>query len=342
MVSRGRTMIAEESPKNHGLAVLRADAVLRIVGRDVEIAIDDAVYCVSGPDPVALANALSLLNGVLELDQVSAKSGLPLPVLQHALDELVTAGALEPPSGASWEPIELASRCRALYGPWKTRLFSHPLWMGLVDGSLPHTVFVGWAVESYWFIEGVLDRLPMAIACCESRGVRAVFSRHFAEEWDHFQFFARTLDALGVTAEQRAHGRPLPATRAVQDWMRAAARRDPLRYAACSGFLESTGNDRSVARSFFGQVAKHYDAERTAVEPMAEHVDLDEGYGHSSFVEKVVREIEVVDPARAHAALQAAYGLVETLEMWSTDILTHYRSPNSLPLSSVRCYRDAE
>jgi hypothetical protein len=205
---------------------------------------------------------------------------------------------------------------------------------------MPRSVFIGWSIESYWFILGVLDRLPLAIASATTADVRGVFARHFAEEWDHFRYFERTLDTLDITQEQRNQAEPLPTTRAIQNWMRAAARRDVVHYAVCSGFLESTGRDRDVARTFFDRLASHYcDRGRQSVAPMAEHVSLDEAYGHGGFVEKVLGSQNKIDINRARSALNAAFGLVETLEMWSTDIVRHYSQSNSLPLTPTRAYR---
>lgn len=326
--------------------VLRADAIVRIAdNHHVEIEIDDDVFTLSGLEPRPLAQALNLLNGVHPLPDVSKLASVPLDGLNTIIAHLSTIGLVssEPSPDALIEPSEFAHLCRSLYRPWKTRLFGHELWRGLVDGTLDRRIFVGWAIESYWFIEGVLDRLPMATACSENQKLRSVFAHHFSEEWDHFHFFTRTLDVLGVTAEQRKVGQPLPSTRAILHWMRNAARRDPLRYAACSGFLESTGADRTAARSFFDHVAERYDTpDRAAVTPMAEHVTLDEDYGHNTMVENAANCFSSISRERAQKALQSAYGLLETLEMWSSDILRHYAAPSSLPLTSPRIYRGAE
>lgn len=326
--------------------VLRADAIVRIADeRKVEIEIEDDIYTLSGLESRPLAQALHLLNGVRPLADVSKAAALPLDSLASVVTRLSAAGVVINESATStWmDPSEFAHLCRSLYRPWKARLFNHCLWRGLVAGTVDRRVFVGWAVESYWFIEGVIDRLPMAAACSENAKLRSVFAHHFSEEWNHFHFFARTLDSLGVTAEQRRVGQPLPSTRAILHWMRNAARRDPLRYAACSGFLESTGADRAAARSFFDHVAMHYDTpDRVAVTPMAEHVSLDEDYGHNTMVENAANCFPSISRERARQALKCAYGLLETLEMWSSDILRHYAAASSLPLTSPRIYRGEE
>jgi pyrroloquinoline quinone (PQQ) biosynthesis protein C len=325
------------------LPLLRADARLNIVGQTLEVEIEDTVFTLSGAPPSRLQQAMGALNGLTDLERAGRQSGVAADTLSAIVARLTELGALQRSHLAADSviaPQVFSAACRRLYAHWKPRLFSHPLWRGLTDGSLPRPVFIGWVIESWFFIENVMDRLPMAIAHTDDRAIRAVFSKHFAEEWDHYTFFERSLDALDIGPALRAELQPLPSTRAIQNLMRAAARRDCLRYAACSGFLESTGRDRQAAHLFFDQVGQFYDGEqRAAVQPMADHVLLDEDYGHGEFVEKVVRLTGPLPVGRALAALQDAYALVETLEMWSDDILKFYQSGNAFPLQALCSYR---
>jgi hypothetical protein len=323
--------------------MLRPDATVRIDDESLELEIEDYVFTVTGLPPVALRHALTAMNGHLLPSEVARLSSLSEATVHKLIEQLTRQGALvSVPRHADLEmnPAEFSSLCRRLNEHWKRRLFSHPLWTGLADGTLPRQVFIGWVVETMWFIDGVIDRLPMAVAFSEDHQARRIFSQHFSEEWDHFKFFTQALDVLGVDATQRSAGQPLPATRAVQHWLRAAARRDVLRYAVCSGFLESTGKDRLAAAQFFRQVDACYDNQGgRAVRPMAAHVALDEQYGHGRFLDKVLPHLGHLDAERTRAAIQNAFGLVETLEMWSSDILTHYQLPHALPLRSTRRYR---
>ncbi|UVM51201.1 MULTISPECIES: hypothetical protein [unclassified Pseudomonas] len=325
------------------LPLLRADAQLRIVDQALEIEIEDTVFTLSGAPPTRLRQAIASLNGLTDIETAGKQSGLAIDSLHAIVTQMTNLGALHKmaaPVDTTLSPQAFASLCRRLYSHWKLRLFSHPLWIGLTDGSLPRPVFIGWVIESWFFIENVMDRLPMAIAHTESRAIRSIFAQHFSEEWDHFKFFELSLDALDVGPELRAQLQPLPSTRAIQNLMRAAARRDCLRYVTCSGFLESTGRDRDTARMFFDLVGQFYDNDhRQAVKPMADHVSLDEDYGHGDFVEKVVTQTGAIPLERALAALRDAYALVETLEMWSDDILKFYQTANAFPLRALRTYR---
>ncbi|TFW33644.1 hypothetical protein [Massilia horti] len=322
---------------------LRPDAQLRIANHGVEIELTDAVFSVSGLPEVPLLQAIMSMNGLLDVAAIARQSGLSphaVQIVVRRLEQVELLGYVSPMTGDAFSPDSFNTLCASLYRQWKARLFAHPLWTGMAQGSLPRSVFIGWVVESWWFVTGIQERLPMAIACCEDPTLRAMFARHFAQEWDHFRYFERALDELEVTLEERKRSLPLPATRALLHLMRAAARVDPLRYAVCSGFLESTSSDRADARAFFDRVAIRYGgADQACVRPMAEHLALDEEYGHEGVVRRVTRAVGPIERARACSALRDAFALVETLEMWSTDILRHYQSSAAFPLCAQRSYR---
>jgi pyrroloquinoline quinone (PQQ) biosynthesis protein C len=215
--------------------------------------------------------------------------------------------------------------CRHYFPRWKERLFSHPLWQDLGSGQATQAQFVGWLLESYHFIEGVNDRLALAVAECHDLRVRAIFAHHYTEEYDHAKFFIESLKALGLDEATIFSARPLPSTLAILNFMRQCARRDPLQYAVCSGFLESTGTDRIRARTFYASLSEHYSADKTQViDPLVDHVGLDEEYGHNNLLESIVEILGDVPTKRASEALEAGAMLVETLELWSTDIQRNY------------------
>jgi hypothetical protein len=262
--------------------------------------------------------------------------------LEHWLGPLLAANVIVAYDAAEQVPAKtLAGCCRAAFPNWKARLFAHPLWQGLVEGTLPREIFLGWLIESYHFIDGVSLRLPMMISRSADWRIRRHFVRHFSEEYDHRHFFLTSLAAAGFDLPDVINRPPLPGTAAVLNCMREAARRDPLAYAACSAFLESTGVDRDNARRFFDRLRQGYDLPGSqVVRPLLEHVGLDEDYGHGSFIEKICGEFGEISRARVDAALSAASMLTETLQFWSQDILEFYKTP-SAKYRGPRPYRDA-
>jgi len=307
--------------------------------------LDDTQYQLRGVALSSLQAVVARLEGRRSVADISRDAAITLPlvltIVQQLMDLALVVDLCNAPSG-DVTPAQWTTICRQLFPRWKEHVFSHPLWQMLATGEASSSQFAGWLLESYHFIEGVNVRLPMVIAECADVRVRHHFVRHYTEEYDHHHFFMQALNALGIDSTAVQASRPLPGTLAVLNWMRYCGRQDPLYYAACSGFLESTGSDREKARQFYQLLTEHYDRQLVGiVEPMAAHVALDEAYGHAGFLEKVCGELGAVPQQRANAALQAVAGLVETLELWATDILRHYAEPAALPCKGVRRYRPA-
>lgn len=320
------------------------------VGGGAEVVVlerGEEVIEVRGLPPAAARTALAEMRGDRDLREISLVSRLPPHEVKVLCERLAAAGVLTflQPGHDGTGPSEvlapgvLVDACERHFATWKTRLFEGPLWTGLASGAAERPVFLGWLIESYFFIEAVTARLPVAIAGSRDPAVRRLFAKHYSEEYDHHHFFRKSLAAAGVDPETLADRTPLPGTLAVRNHMRDCGRRDPLAYATCSGFLESTGDDHARSHAFFDRLASHYDqGQAPVVTPMADHARLDEGYEHCGMLRLVAEAIGPVTRTRAEAALEAVRILVETLDVWSADILRHYRDERALP-GGVRRYR---
>jgi pyrroloquinoline quinone (PQQ) biosynthesis protein C len=295
--------------------------------------------------PERILALLALFDGRRTLAQAAAQAGVPEPEARACAGHLVESGLAVTAAASTdrdLEPEAFVSFCRALYPPLKRRLFSHPLWSGLAAGEASHAVFMGWLIENYHFIDGVNDRLALAVTACPDPRIKPFFVKHYVEEWDHSSYFMQALGDFGMTPDEVRATRPLPGTLAALNHMRRSARRDPLEYAACSGFLESTNEDRSVGVGFLGMLQDHYGKERPRVlAPLIEHLHLDEAYQHNTVLEDICLQIDRISFDRATSALTAAVVMVETMETWSTDILRCYDRPSFQPRKGLQGYRPA-
>ena len=344
-------MIAEvpgppAAPAGTVCPLLRFDAVVDVAGDAATIELEDSVLALRGIAPDLARAFLASCDGHTSIPEVARRTGFSHSAAESLVAQLVEAGAVAAVTAGRHdlvEPATLIGVCRRLFPRWKERVFGHTLWTSLRDGLASRALFTGWLLESYHFIEGVTFRLPSVIAACADPRVRRHFVRHFAEEYDHHRFFMASLTALGIAPDTVRRARPLPGTQAVLNWMRACGRRDPLAYAACSGFLEATGSDQRSARHFYAELSRHYDTPSGAIiGPLAQHAALDEGYRHSGFIERIALEIGPVARARADSAVEAVRGLVETIDLWSTDVERHYRTERAIPVRGVRRYRPAD
>jgi pyrroloquinoline quinone (PQQ) biosynthesis protein C len=295
--------------------------------------------------PERLHALLALFDGRRSLADAAASAGVPEDVARACADQLVENGlAVSVPDAARQfiAPAEFAALCRRIYPGLKQRLFGHALWKGLTTGEASRAVFMGWLIENYHFIHGVNDRLALAASACNVSELRPYFVKHYVEEWDHYKFFIDALETLGVPAAEVRSTRPLPGTIAALNHMRRCARRDPLEYAACSGFLESTGEDRKSAVGFFERLRTHYGpAGPMAVDQLIAHLHLDEAYQHNTVLEDICSQLDAVSIQRATNALTAARTQVETMALWSTDILRSYDRPALVLRRGLQGHRPA-
>jgi len=205
-------------------------------------------------------------------------------------------------------------------------MFSQPLWRFLPVGKASPSLFNGWLLESYHFIRGAAARLSYATSLCHDERVMPYFLDHHLEEYDHYQFFEEALRRRKVTF---ADTTPLPSTEAIINFARGAARRGPLHYMACSGLLESSGSDTARAVEFFNSLTASYDTEQSGfVEPLIEHVLLDQAYRHGSICERILGQFNEIDVTVANDVIDTAAGFKDTIIYWFRDVYRAYTDAN--------------
>ena len=304
--------------------VVRADT--RNIPGSVGLEVDGIAYEFDGASPLSLSTLVSYADGTRslnELNDIAGRSPDFYPLSKVLVDEGL-AKYTNGPEPETVSPTEFAAICRRLFLPWKARVFSRPLWTGLTIGTRKRSIFIGWLLESYHFIEGANLRLPYAVACCHNDAAREAFARHYAEEWNHGSYYLTALSRVGLDEGRVIDSEPILATTAVLNHMRRCARVDPLGYAVCSGFLESTGEDRTAGKKFLSLIDEHYSSGSSIAAPLLEHLELDEAYGHNGLLEDTCEFFGELTVARASAALDAGFRLVEVLEYWSDSIMETY------------------
>ena len=321
---------------------LRADVRL---GDDISLEVGDWSYELDGASRRSLATIVAYADGtrsVAELESLAGGAADLFPLITVLRDEEVMREDWS--HGSVIAPSDFTRVCRDLFPHWKRRIFEKQLWTGMAAGTLARRLFVGWVIESYHFIEGANLRLPYAVAFCFEKDARDAFAHHYGEEYDHGQFYLRALDVLGIDQAVAESLPPLTATTAVLNHMRWCARLDPLAYAVCSGFLESTGEDREAGRRFLNLLDQHFATDTSVTGPLLEHLQLDEDYGHNGLLEDTCKFFGPLTLDRASAALDAGLRLVETLEYWSDSITTVYGTDGQhhlLPDETFQALRSA-
>ena len=294
------------------------------------------------PVPMMFA-VLTLLNGRQSTEEAMQQLGLDVDVQQAVIEVLLDhelAVDLNRIPNEPLAPERFVSLCRSFFPLWKEKLVSHPLWALLASGEASQAQFIGWLVENFHFIEGIHDRLAVAISECDDPAVRSLLMEHYSEEHDHSIYFMASLNSLGYDPPTVLSTRPLPGTRAVLNFMRQCGRRDSLQYGVCTAFFEASGGTREAAEQFYTLLMKPYIGEKVeAIDPLVEHVALDNACGHDSFIDDFVNQIGPISLARASAAISSCALLVETLYLWTTDIMRAYDQPQVVLRNSTHRYR---
>jgi pyrroloquinoline quinone (PQQ) biosynthesis protein C len=216
---------------------------------------------------------------------------------------------------------DVFSRCLP---SWLSEAFSHPYWERMMSGKGSARLFTGWMIELFHYTKNANRHMPLACAHTREKAAKGLHAKHYAEEWNHYHYFLKSLKALGFTAEAIEGSTPLPMTLALSNFMRQAAREDVLCYSICSAVLEGTTTDRGTYNPYYARAAELYGIPREAIQPIYAHLDLDVQYAHSDLFRDVLATIPEITAARASRVLDYGHQLVEHIWMWTESIERYY------------------
>ena len=201
-----------------------------------------------------------------------------------------------------------------------------------MSGRGSKRLYTGWLIELYHYTRNANRHMPLSCAHTREKAIKGLRAKHYAEEWNHYHYFTKSLKALGYSEATIAESVPLPMTLALSNFMRQAAREDILAYSICSAVLEGTTTDRTSFNPYYETCAKLYDVPREAIQPIYAHLDLDIQYQHSDLFHEILSEVPTLSAERASRVLDYGHQLVEHIWLWTENIDTWYTNPaNPLP-----------
>jgi pyrroloquinoline quinone (PQQ) biosynthesis protein C len=248
---------------------------------------------------------------------------------QKLLGRLVEAGLLferrELPQTVSGEELHREYFANLLPS-WLDQAFSHPFWTRMTGGQGSARLFAGWLLELYHYTRNANRHMPLSCAHAREKAIKLLRARHYAEEWNHYHYFMKSLKALGYAERDVAESVPLPMTLALSNFMRQAAREDVLAYSICSAVLEGTTTERGTYSPYYQRCAELYGIPQTAIQPIFAHLDLDVQYGHSDLFLDICKTVDKMPAARAARVLEYGHQLVEHIWLWTDNIERYYES----------------
>ena len=262
-----------------------------------------------------------------DIGSLSKETGLDIAAIERLLKSLENSGLLynhdQIPEKVTG--LEFHSKYFSKVLPsWLSEAFSHPFWERMMSGKGSTRLFLGWMVELYHYTRNANRHMPLSCAHTHEKPIKTLHAKHYAEEWNHYHFFMKSLKALGYTEAEISNSVPLPTTLALSNFMRQAAREDILCYSICSAVLEGTTTDRSQFNPYYEKCADLYNIPREAIAPIYAHLDLDIKYGHSDLFLDILKTVDAITSKRAGRILEYGHQLVEHIWLWTDNIEKYY------------------
>jgi len=271
-----------------------------------------------------VATWLPSVQGVAELSRDLGLDEARVPRLFETLEDSgllyrVDAGA------KSMTGLEFHERFSTVLNSWLTEAFSHPFWERMMSGKGSARLFTGWLIELYHYTKNANRHMPLSAAHAHEKPIKQLRAKHYAEEWNHYHYFMKSLKALGYTEPQIAESVALPMTLALSNFMRQAARHDILAYSICSAVLEGTTTDRKTYNPYYDKAGELYGIPREAIQPIYAHLDLDVKYQHSDLFRDILEHVPEMSAERASTVLDYGHQLVEHIWLWTDNIEKYYQ-----------------
>src|SRR5438876_1275106 len=266
---------------------------------------------------------LPSVRGVAELSAELGMDEAKVPKFIGALEESGLLYRVDQTPG-TMTGLEFHARFQSVLASWLTEAFQHPFWERMMSGRGSARLFTGWLIELYHYTKNANRHMPLSCAHAHEKPIKQLRAKHYAEEWNHFHYFMKSLKHLGFTEPQIAASVPLPMTLALSNFMRQAARQDILAYSICSAVLEGTTVNRKTYNPYYDKSAELYGIPKEAIAPIYQHLDLDVQYQHSDLFKDILGHVPEISAERASVILDYGHQLVEHIWQWTENIEKYY------------------
>jgi pyrroloquinoline quinone (PQQ) biosynthesis protein C len=303
-------------------------------GGSVALRLRDRVVDLGAREGDAYAKLVEWLPTNRGVGELEAAAGMDEARLSRLAARLAEAGLLyrraDIPAAVSGKQF-YEQHFEPALDAWLSEAFSHPFWERMMSGRGSARLHAGWTMELYHYTKNANRHMPLSCAHAREKAIKLLRAKHYAEEWNHYHYFAKSLKYLGFPGEVVEGSVPLPMTLALSNFMRQAAREDILAYSICSAVLEGTTVNRKTYNPYHEKVVELYGVPREAVKPIYDHLDLDIQYQHSNLFLDILNTVDSMPAARGGRVLDYGHQLVEHIWMW-TDSIEKYYGDESNPV----------
>jgi pyrroloquinoline quinone (PQQ) biosynthesis protein C len=311
----GVRRIYETSPSGDGVSVRLSDRVVDLPEREFGL----------------FKRLIDWLPTTRSEESICQELGVDAAKLQRLTATLEGAGLLykKKDQPETLTGLEFHQRFNRVLQSWLSEAFSHPFWDRMNSGRGSKRLFSGWLIELFHYTKNANRHMPLSCAHTRDKALKILRAKHYAEEWNHYHYFLKSLKKLGFTEPEISSSVPLPMSLALSNFMRQAAREDILAYSICSAVLEGTTTDRGQYNPYYEKCRELYDIPKEAIQPIYAHLDLDVQYQHSDLFLDILQAVPSLTAARAARVLEYGHQLVEHIWMWTHEIEKYYEDESN-------------
>lgn len=267
----------------------------------------------------------SLLDGRHSLDEIAARTGLPMADVRGVVAALGACGLLRQEARLALVPAaELLPRLKATLAMWRRQIGYHKLFEGLVEGRLRREVLQGLFIETYHVVRLAAQHIATAVAAAEDPRLRDMLSAYLADELGHEGMLLETCVNLGCRRAHVTAAHPTVGTLSLVNMLCDLGRRDTLAYIAGTTLFEALPGDELEGEAGVAALAAGYGVPRAAFGPALRHLQMDAGAGHSSLLDQALDGADALPAERVHNIVNMLHDLKHAYDLHHDQILHYY------------------
>ena len=219
------------------------------------------------------------------------------------------------------------SACRI----WSEQLAETGIAVDIQSGLVAKNVVVGWLLEQYHYIKEFPSCLDVA-ANSGSGPLRDILLEYANQERGHENFVLECLVNLGISRPEVENSVPLTTTRLIGFLTREMYARAPFAALLVASIVEACDLDETEASFFCREVGGHYGFPPEALQPLIDHMMIDDKLGHSSLARRHADLINFESEAQLHGVINQLHDIKHAFDAQKMEIKQYYsQTGNYLP-----------
>lgn len=291
-----------------------AVSLLRTTDATYEVPTDAALHFLKIRSHVTAGNSL---------ETISRRSGVPTDECAAILASLWGAGLFTERMSSLPTEEEVRRRFQSVCRLWADELASSYVGNELARGDLSRTVLLGWLVEMYHYIADFPHAIAASIPRSEGE-LQRVLVTYADQERGHEAFVLKTLENLGMSADEVRSSQPLLSTRLIAVLLREIFELEPSSVLLVAALVEAQDFDADAIATFEQQLLKHYAVPPAALAPYFQHQAVDVSLRHAELLNDNISLLNVATVELADSLVNKLHDIKHAFELQSLEIKAYY------------------